>query len=385
MNPGIKSIAMRGYAKLPMPLRRLAVEGYIRYKLRRDKNLQTPTVLTFFITSRCNNRCSHCFYWQELDNGAGELTPEEISTVASSLRHPVHLSLTGGEPFLRQDVVDICRIFHERNNCRMIGLATNGYLTERIVTACGEILRLPLESLSVQVSLDGLEETHNRIRGVKDGFQRAVTTIEALQRLTGHDRRFSLFVSVTIQRQNINEVEQLVELLLPLGVQIRFALVRGQHSGTYGLPAEVANDIDPAENDAPVTDLALLEALSVRLRARNASAPYPFWSELQQEQMRISLKMMSERKRQLPCHAGRVDGILYADGNVALCELTRPVGNLRDYGLDFTSLWQSAAAGRLRNGIRNCFCIHGCNLITSMMYLPEVVMPLLDKMTTDQR
>jgi MoaA/NifB/PqqE/SkfB family radical SAM enzyme len=380
---GFKTLAKRGYAKLPPLLRSWTVAGYIRYKLLRDKRLQTPTVLTFFITSRCNNRCSHCFYWQDLDNGADELTLEEIGVIAASLRHPVHLSLTGGEPFLRQDVAEICRIFQERNNCRMISLATNGYNTDRSVAACGEILQLPLEALSVQVSLDGLEETHNRIRGVKDGFQRAMTTILALQHLATQDSRFSVTISMTVQRMNISEVEDLVEYLLPLAIPMRFALVRGQHFGTYGLPAEVANEIDPAENDAPIRDLALLESLFKRLNARNSSAPYPFLSERQQELIRMSLKMMTEHKRILPCHAGIVEGVLYANGNVALCELTRPIGNIRDFGFDFTRLWQSAMAEQMRIGIRNCFCIHGCNLSTSLMYKPDMVMSALDEMTME--
>lgn len=378
-----KSLAKRGYAMLPDTLRRCVVEGYIGYKLIRDKRLKTPTVLTFFITSRCNNRCSHCFYWQELNSSPDELTLDEIATVAASLRHPVHLSLTGGEPFLRPDVVDICRIFYERNNCRQIGLATNGYLTERIVEACGEILKLPLTNLSVQVSLDGLEETHNRIRGVKDGYSRAIATITGLKQLASQDSRFSVAVSMAVQRQNIDEVDGLIDRLLPLSLPLRFALVRGQHFGTYALPAEVANEVDPAENDAPITDLAVLNSLFKRLDARNAAAPYRFLSGRQQEQIRISLKMMAERKRQIPCHAGIVDGVLYASGDVALCELTRPVGNLREYGLDFERLWRSEAAVQMRKGIRNCFCIHGCNLATSMMYKPDMVMSVLDEMTRE--
>lgn len=381
----IKSLARRGYAALPRVLRYWAVTGFIRYKLLRDKRLQTPSVVTFFITSRCNNRCSHCFYWQELDNGAGELSLEEIKSIASSLRHPVHLSLTGGEPFLRQDVARICRIFIEQNSCKHIGIATNGYQTEHIVAGCAEILQMPLESLAIQVSLDGLEQTHNLIRGVKDGFQRAMATIVALQRLAGQEPRFTVTVSVTVQNRNMCEVEALLEQLLPLAIPVRFALVRGQHFGTYGLPPEVANEIDPTESDAPVTDLAQLEALFKRLNERNQTAPYRFLSERQQELIRISLKMMAGRKRELPCHAGVLEGVLYANGDVALCELSRPVGNVRDYHLDFARLWKSAAAQQMRNGIRNCFCIHGCNLSTSLMYKPETVMSVLDEITAERR
>lgn len=375
----IKLMAKRTYAKLPDMLQEQVVKGFVGYKLKKVNTLRTPTALIFFITSRCNNRCSHCFYWQDLNASTNELSLMEISKVAASLRHPVHLSLTGGEPFIRKDVVEICGIFHEKNACSNIGIATNGYLSERIVTSCREILNLSLETLSVQVSLDGLEEAHNQIRGVRDGYQKAMDTIRTLDKLSREDRRFSVAVSITIQQKNINDVEALIDLLIPLAIPIRFALVRGQHFGTYGLPAEIANDIDPMENESPVVDLDTMELLFKKLKNKNDSAPYRFWSERQQEKIRISLRMMREKKKQLPCYAGKIDGVLYANGDVALCELTRSVANIRDYDLDFARLWSSEPANRMRDGIRNCFCIHGCNLTTSMMFNPAVVKSVLDE------
>ncbi|MBJ6723686.1 radical SAM protein [Geomesophilobacter sediminis] len=375
----IKKMAKGLYRNLPGPIRAQIVEGFVRRKLRRIKLLQSPTALIFFITARCNNRCAHCFYWQDLNASCDELSLEEIGTVASTLRHPVHLSLTGGEPFLRNDVGEIARLFVERNRCRNLALATNGYLTERIVATCREILHLPLDTLSVQVSLDGLEETHNEIRGVRDGYRRAVETIQALQQLSREEPRFSVAVSITIQKRNLDEVLPLTERLVELGVPIRYALVRGQHFGTYGLPPEAANDIDPLEGEAAVVDLNRLEGLFGEIGARNAAAPYRFWSERQQEKIRISLAMMARKERQLPCYAGKVDGVIYANGDVALCELTKPVGNLREHGLDVARLWSSEPAQAMRARIRNCFCIHGCNLTTSMTFDPKVVQGVLDE------
>lgn len=378
-NLKLKKIAKNIYTKLPDMLQEQVVKAFVNRKLNKVKLLRTPTALIFFITARCNNRCSHCFYWQDLNASTNELSLEEIRMIAKSLRHPVHLSLTGGEPFLRKDVIDICRIFHDQNSCTNIGLATNGYLTERIVSSCREILRIPLETLSVQVSVDGLEKTHNQIRGVNDGYQKAIETVQALVKLSRQDRRFSVAVSMTIQQKNINEVEDLVNQLIPFAVPIRFALVRGQHFGTYGLPAEIANDVDPMENESPIVDLQTLEQLFGRLRDMNESAPYRFWSDRQQEKIRISLRMMREKKKQLPCYAGKIDGVLYANGDVALCELTRPVANIRDFELDFARIWSSGLANSMRNGITNCFCIHGCNLTTSMMFDPAIVKLVVDK------
>lgn len=368
----IKQIAMSCYSVLPDSLQDTVAERYVRYKQNRIGRLFTPTVLIFFITSRCNARCAHCFYWQELNSGASELSLDDIGRTARSLRHRVHLSLTGGEPFLRQDVGEICRIFHKENGCRNIGIATNGFLTDRITETCGRIAAgLPLESFSVQVSLDGLEQTHNSIRGVKNGFESAVNTIRELAALADKYPNFKVNAAFVIQKKNINEAEDLVRFLLPLKVPVKFGLVRGKDYGTYQLPEAASSEINPKEEDSPVVAPGELEEVFRRIGELNSKAG--FWSERQQEKIRLSLKMMKEKKSQLPCFAGRLDAVLYSNGDLALCELTKPVGNLKDYEYDMAALWKSETAENMRKHIRRCFCIHGCNLATSMMFNPSLV------------
>ena len=91
----------------------------LAYKSRQNalQKLKTPKVLTFFITKRCNARCKHCFYWKELNNlKKEEMTLSQIKTFVKSLKHPLaSVLLTGGEPFLREDLLQICQIFEKYN------------------------------------------------------------------------------------------------------------------------------------------------------------------------------------------------------------------------------------------------------------------------------
>lgn len=374
---GFLKLAYRG---LPSPLQRLAVAAYISNKRRRLTKLTTPSTLIFFVTTRCNARCAHCFYWNELNRPTEELSLDEIEKISASLNTPIYLSLTGGEPFLRSDLAQIAEVFVRRNGCRNIGIASNGFLTDRILEQCESILRINgLETLSVQISLDGLPKTHDLIRGVEGAYVNAMRTLKALSLLSSQDERFSVAASMTIQQKNSDEAEELATELQRLGVSTKFALVRGKNSGTYGLPAKASSEIDPKETDAVVHDLSALDQLFKRLHEQNNRSINKFWSLRQQEKIRLSLAMMREKKRQLPCYAGRVDGVLYANGDVALCELTKPVGNIRQHGGDFQAVWNSPEADRMRTMIRNCFCIHGCNLTTSMMFDPNVVHEVLSK------
>ena len=169
----------RIFSKLPHSVQLPVAKAYCNWKKKWVQNLQTPVTLIFFVTSRCNLRCSHCFYWQELNTASDkELSIDEIRKIARSFKHPVSLSLTGGEPFLRKDLKEIIEAFHEGCGTKEVGIATNGTLTENTVETIRSILEAGnLSNLSVQVSLDGLEQTHDAIRGVKGSFQKAMATI----------------------------------------------------------------------------------------------------------------------------------------------------------------------------------------------------------------
>ena len=80
------------------------------------------------------------------------------------------------------------------------------------------------------------------------------------------------------------------------------------------------------------------------------------------------LEIIEKRKRIVPCLAGKVDGVIYPSGDVALCEYTKPFGNLRDFSLNFQRLWNSSKANERRKQITQCVCTHPCNLVNSMRY-----------------
>lgn len=370
-----RNVLRSTYRILPSPLQKTAMAGYMASKKRRLAALQTPGTLTFFVTTICNAKCAHCFYWAELNAPRkGELNLDEIEKIASTLTAPVYVSLTGGEPLLRPDLDKIALAFVERNGSRNIGIATNGYQIDATLDKCRSILRpKSLSTLNIQVSLDGPEATHDAIRLVPNGFKKAVETVKRLAALSKEDPRCGVRVSITVQKKNMGEVEELTRELMPLGVGIQYALVRGQHAGVFDLPQEAANDFDPKESDADVEDLEALERLFKSIGELNDKASTPFWSLRQQAKIRLSLNMLREKKAQLPCYAGKIDGVLYANGDVALCELSKPVANIRNHGLDFHAAWNCDAANDMREKISRCFCIHGCNLSTGLMFDKKIV------------
>ncbi len=139
-----------------------------------------PISMIHYVTDKCNAKCEHCFYWKSL-GGKYEPSLEEIEKLVKGMPKLNSVSLTGGEPFLREDIVDVALIWAKKAD--RISIPTNGLLTERIVKDVREILDKTKDmgtSVSVQVSLDGLKRLHDKTRGVKI-FDKAVKTLKELR------------------------------------------------------------------------------------------------------------------------------------------------------------------------------------------------------------
>lgn len=328
-----------------------------KYRISKIKNLKTPTSIVFFITNRCNARCKHCFYWRELNTKKKELNLEEIKKISQSLKHKTKINLTGGEPFLRDDIVEICKIFYS-DGVRDLGISTNGISSERIYNFSKEILKqCPNSTLGIQLSLDGLEKTHDRIRGVP-AFKKVVKTIKMLKELKEEYPNLNLVTSAVIFNENYNEIEDLINYTKQLGIEHKFSIIRGSHFGVYALDENIRNDFDPKEKKVLIP-IDKLDKIYKKIKKSGTLSKF----------QNLKLKYMIEilkGKKVLNCYAGKVDGVIYPNGDVSLCEMTKPIGNLRDFNFDLEKLWNSEKANLMMQKIKCCYCIHGCNIVTAM-------------------
>jgi MoaA/NifB/PqqE/SkfB family radical SAM enzyme len=141
-----------------------------------------PLNLTVSVTNSCNSRCSTCRIHTK---DTPEMTLDEYDRVFRSLgKSPYWVTISGGEPFLRKDISEILRKVVDYCRPRIITLATNGILTDRIVNEIDKIAgNSPRLRLIVNVSIDGIGDEHDQIRNVKDGYRKAVETFHGLKQL----------------------------------------------------------------------------------------------------------------------------------------------------------------------------------------------------------
>ena len=369
------------FSKLPHFVQLPIARAYCNHKKKWVQQLETPVALIFFVTSRCNLRCSHCFYWRELNTASDtELSIDEIRKIAQSFMHPVSLSLTGGEPFLRKDLKEIIEAFHAGCGTREVGIATNGTLTENIVETIRSVLETGnLSSLSVQVSLDGLEGTHDAIRGVKGSFQKAMITIMELKKIGEHHPHFQLKTALAVQKSNLPELKEYVEYLLPLNIPLRFNIVRGGNFGVFNLPISAYSGFDPKDQNSAFLSLEDIKGVYTLLKKMSDDNNFHFWPSRQQRIWELSIKMLEEHKSEIPCYARFMESVLFADGDVSFCELSKPFADIRQFDYDFKRLWKCDDAANMRKRISRCCCIHGCNLTTGLTFEPETVISVLNK------
>ena len=140
-----------------------------------------PNYLIFFITARCNFRCSFCFYLEEIENAdkERELTLDEIKKIAKSSPVLYHVTFTGGETFLRDDIDEIVKLFYQYSNTRSVTITTNGSYPERIGKMVEEMAKsCPNLIVRVPLSLDGFKEVHDQIRGVPGTWEKVLHTYD---------------------------------------------------------------------------------------------------------------------------------------------------------------------------------------------------------------
>jgi MoaA/NifB/PqqE/SkfB family radical SAM enzyme len=178
-------------------------------------NLPIDCVLA--VTYRCNSRCTMCDIWKLKETR--ELELEYYKKLPKTLRD---INVSGGEPFLRQDLVDLVKILHETcPKARMI-ISTNGYLSDLIKEKMREILKVA-PNAGVGISVDGIGEMHDKIRGIPGGFQLAMRTVKLLREDLSMK---NLRIAFTISKQNVEHLSKVYDLSRELGVEFTLALAQ---------------------------------------------------------------------------------------------------------------------------------------------------------------
>ncbi len=328
-----------------------------------------PIHLTFFITRRCNAKCPFCFYLRSDYTPAGsrpELTVEEIQKISSSLGSLLWLAFSGGEIFLRDDLIEIARTFYRNNNPAIMLFPTNGLLPEVILDRIETIVRsCPKSVVTLKLSIDGVGEAHDLLRNTPGSFDKTLQTYSAVADLVDRYPNFELGINTVFCSENQDSMDEIIDIVRDLkNVKTHtISLVRGNLSDKRYGRVNTDKYLDAVRK----LELSLKGGKSPVYRFRGARI------KAAQDilQRRLIHQTMRENKRIIPCFAGRLNLVLTECGDVFPCELlTESFGNVRNFGYDMRKIIRSERACGVSRSIRNneCFCTHECNFIINILF-----------------
>jgi MoaA/NifB/PqqE/SkfB family radical SAM enzyme len=333
-----------------------------------------PSFCTYLVCDRCNARCGMCDSWR-MPRGV-ELTPEQVAAVFGKLGALDAVRLTGGEPFLRADLLELAEAVMAQSSPGVLHITTNGSFPqrmERFVRAFSRPRRLHF-----MVSFDGLSAVHDASRGRKVTFERALASVDALVAL----RPLGVQVSVNhtiISRESLRDHEPLSRLMAEREVDTQWVLAYSE-SSMYAQPrrGKRAEDLVMARGYPLHPELDAPESLEF------ARAQLEHLAELKSPALRLGKRYYLEglidrlagaaAPRPRPkCVALRSHLRLLPDGGVVVCQFnTERVGNLLEQSLD--EIWHAPGTCRSRAWADACTgCWAECEVMPNALYSGDLV------------
>ncbi|MDP8265840.1 MAG: radical SAM protein [Candidatus Aceula meridiana] len=280
---------------------------------------------SIIVTYRCNAKCNMCDVWKHPTKPSEEIGLEVIE----KLPQMFFTNVTGGEPFVRQDFPEIIKAL--RKKTRRIVISTNGFFTERIVELCK---RYP--DLGIRISLEGLQESNDLIRGIPDGYNRTQDTLKNLHEMGLKDIGFAM----TVQDVNYQDLSTLYKMACDLDYEFATATVHNSH---YFCKKD-----NKVKNKEAVIDEfreLILELLKSK-KIKNWFRAYFNYG---------LINFIRGNSRLLPCEMGENGFFLDPWGDILACngmDQKQPMGNLKEQAWD--EIWNSTRAKEVRNMVKNC-------------------------------
>ncbi|MGD9143409.1 MAG: radical SAM protein [Dehalococcoidia bacterium] len=312
-----------------------------------------PEAVSLALTVRCNSHCIMCNMWRQAaeipEITSLELTADEILSLLSRplFSDLVEVDLTGGEPFLRNDLVEIVSGIvglkkTGLTRLRSIIITSNGFMPEKIITGYREILKAVRGSdidIVHVASLDGIGETHDKIRGTKGAYKLSIETLDGLWELGQDYPGFYIGVKTTVLPQNIDELEDILELAVEKGLFHIISPVFFTTSRFRNANKEESLQLTPAHH-----------AKLLELYQRKEFTGNYFYSRIRE--------LLSSHRRHWTCTAVYNYLFIDYDGSVYPCELLpEPIGNVKEK--DIESIWDGKSAREWRKKInRTDTCRH---------------------------
>jgi MoaA/NifB/PqqE/SkfB family radical SAM enzyme len=278
---------------------------------------------SIIVTYRCNARCHMCNTWKYPSK-----REEEIGVkVYEKLPFMETVNVTGGEPFLRDDLNEIISLL--KTKTKRLVISSNGFFTEKILS-----LFERHRDIGIRISIEGLPKVNDELRGIKDGFDRGIRTLIELQHMGIKDIGFG----ITVSDRNAKDMIALYHLAKMMKLEFATAAI---HNAFY---------FHKFDNKFEYPEIAIEEFKKLTKELLN-SAKIKDWFRAYFNYGLINY--IKGNPRILPCEMGLDSFFLDPYGEILPCNVVEEsMGNLKEKS--FEEIWSGEKAKKVRQIVKNC-------------------------------
>jgi len=283
-------------------------------------------------TYRCNAHCHMCNTWNNPSSSAEEFKPELLEKLPARMSR---MNITGGEPALREDLLEIVKVLDKRTG--HLEISTNGFFTDRLLKVAKTY-----PHITFRMSVEGLPKLNDELRGIKDGFDHALRTLLELKHLGVKDNGLAIVIS----QNNIHDLLCLYELVSGLGVE--FAQATMHNSFYFHKTDNKIKDLDLVRGIMKEFMIRLLTSRrsSLKMRVKDWFRAYINMG---------LLRYMEGKARTMPCNAATDFFFLDPWGKVLACNGSAEAWVMGDLNVqDFDEIWSSPEAEQVRRQVKMC-------------------------------
>jgi MoaA/NifB/PqqE/SkfB family radical SAM enzyme len=306
-----------------------------------------PISLTVSLTNHCNHRCKTCSVYENLQD---DLSLEEYEKIFRSIGKGVYyLTVSGGEPFLRNDIVDICRLAKRWLDPKVLLIPTNGIMPERVPARVLEILDVYRDNqVVINLSLDGIGAQHDFIRGKAGAWERALETYAGLKAIDAP--QLTRGIHTVVSKFNVGDFERIHRELAELEPDSLICEVAENREELF----TIRHDITPHPDDF---DRAV-DTMIREIDRRQPRGLARLLSSFRRVYYRNAARIVRTKHQYPACQAGFFVAHISPSGEVwACCTEARSFGNLRRHGYDWKRVFfESEKKDEIRGRIRRQEC-----------------------------
>ncbi|MCB8921865.1 MAG: radical SAM protein [Ardenticatenaceae bacterium] len=325
-----------------------------------------PLNITLSPSPKCNSRCLTCNIWMKREN---ELTLEEWDKVLASLgTTPYWFTISGGEPLMYPHVVELAKLAYKHCQPGIINIPTNGILNSGPERVRAILEACPESQLIINLSLDGVGEKHDFIRGVAGNFEKFEERLEQYLALRDEFPNFAVGIHSVVSVFSVGHLDELIayadqsraDQFITEIAEPRVEL------DTVGLP------ITPSSEQYA----AAINQLIAYVNSKRYKGVSRITEAFRVEYYKLVKKILDEQDQVIDCYAGWASAQIYADGTVwPCCVRADNLGNLREHNYDFGEIWFGEAIKEVRGSIaaKECHCpLANASYTNMLMDVPTV-------------